>query len=258
MLKLKVIGCSSGRPHPTLAGSSYLLMQGDRRILFDIGEGFSSALLRNKIDPLSIETIFISHTHSDHIAGLFLYLQMVHGMRRREPLDIFVPAEVVEPLERWLDATYLFRDHLSLPVEIHAVDAEFEFEMTDLRIRPHLTDHLQTKAEYIREHQLPNQMQCFAYQIEASKQKIVYSADFGSLSDLEPIIAGADLLILEAFHVEIAPLIESALERKIRRILLTHLPESLDRSQVRGDFERSGYTNLLFADEGLEIDLLPE
>jgi len=256
MLKLKVLGCASGRPHPSLAGSAYLLLQDDRRILFDAGEGLSAALLRNQIDPISIETIFVSHTHSDHIGGLPLYLQMVHSMGRKEPLDIFVPSEAVEPFKQWLNAVYLFLEYLSMPIEIHPIDEDFEFEMTNLKITPHLTTHLNSKRDFVGEHRLSNRMQCYSFVIEAFDRKVVYSSDLGSLNDIQPTLADSDLLIVEGLHIAIADLPDMAISARIRRILLTHLAEDADRGAISNQFAEAGFGSPLFAEEGLEIDLL--
>lgn len=255
MLKLKVIGCSSGTPHPLLAGSSYLLMQNDRRILFDAGEGLSSALSRLQIDPLSIDTIFISHLHSDHVNGLFLYLQYVHGLRRKEPLDLFVPSEAEEAISTWLNATYLFPERLSLPIEVYPIDSDFEFEMLDLKITPHLTTHLISKKEFLADKDLPNKMQCFSFLIEASERKILYSSDLGRLEDIAPVMKDIDLLIVEALHIDIEKLPELATANGVKSIMLTHLPEFFDRTEVETQFASMGFEGLLFADEGKEIDL---
>jgi len=253
MLKIKVIGCASGRPDPNIAGSAYLLMQNDRRILFDAGEGVSSALLRTGIDPLSLDTIFISHTHSDHISGLFLYLQMVHGMRRTDPLDICMPSEAIDPFITWLNAAYLFPERLSMPVEFHPVDSDFEFEMTDLRVSPHPTSHIGSKRDFVREHNLPNKFQCFAYIIEAAGRKIIYSADLGHLNDIAGILVGSDLAVVEGFHVDLEQLSQLAIDKGVKRIMLTHLPEDFDIAAATSQFAAQGFRELIFAEEGLEI-----
>jgi len=60
-------------------GFSCLVETHDRRILFDTGSN-GSILLKNMekldIDPLSIDEVFISHPHFDHVGGLSAFLSV--------------------------------------------------------------------------------------------------------------------------------------------------------------------------------------
>ncbi|WGS65020.1 MBL fold metallo-hydrolase [Marinitoga aeolica] len=60
------------------------------RLLFDVGEGISAAL-GNKI--YSIEKIFISHSHVDHIAGLWGFINTRNNAMgsREKNLEIYYP-----------------------------------------------------------------------------------------------------------------------------------------------------------------------
>ena len=255
MLRFQVIGCSSGLAHRKLACSAYLLKHNKRQILFDCGEGATSAMLRLGIDPTQIGTVFITHMHPDHCMGLPLFLQANYVSRRKERLDLFVPSEAVAGIKNLFDLTYLYPLKLPFEIEIHGVDSSTRFEMTDLAIVPHQTAHLQRHAAYLRSARKKNRMMCFAYVIECEGWKIVYSGDLGSEKELDGIIDECDLLVVERSHIDLSGLADLAKEAGVRRILLTHLDEGFDLAVARRALNGSGVKQLLQAKEGLEIRL---
>lgn len=98
-------------------------------------------------------------------------------------------------------------------------------------------------------------MQCFSLIITAENKKFIYSADIGSIDDLDPIIENADLLLTEGMHVELEKLPDLLIEKKVKKLILTHLLDDTDKDQVRMMFEKAGYSNLDFASEGMFIEI---
>jgi ribonuclease Z len=255
VLKLTVVGCSSGLPHPHLACSSYLIEQRRRRLLFDAGEGLSSALRRLAIDPTSIGTVFISHLHSDHWLGLPLFVQFNYLLKRKERLDIFLPAEGVAIVKRLLNQVYLFPEKLSFELEIHPVSQSLVFEMTDLVVSPLENSHLRFQKKVIDRIGATNKMQSYSFVVESGEAKIVYSSDIGSLTDLESVLSGTSLLVLDGNHIELTGLPAAAMQYGIAAILLTHLPEGLDLKPLEAEFRRIRTCELHRAHEGLVLTI---
>jgi ribonuclease Z len=54
-------------------------------------------------DFMSLRTIFVTHPHLDHMAALPVYVAR-RRMMKMEPPTIYLPAEIVEPVERMLKA----------------------------------------------------------------------------------------------------------------------------------------------------------
>jgi len=74
-------------------GFACLVETGDRNLLFDTGANGSILLSNMKklgIDPTSIDAVFISHSHWDHIGGL-------DDLLKRQPLTVFLPADCPAP-----------------------------------------------------------------------------------------------------------------------------------------------------------------
>lgn len=249
------VGCASGMPQPQLANSSYLLTHGKQLLLFDAGEGLSSALRRLKINPTQIGTIFISHMLSDHWIGLPLFLQMSYLLKRKERLDIFLPAEAVSVVRRLLNAAYLPPAKLPFELELHRITRSLIVEMKDMTIKPYPNQHLEPQRKIVEQLQLPNKLECYSFVIESGDRKIVYSGDIRGLEDIESILADTSLLVLEGMHVDINALPKLASVKQIKRVLLTHLAEDFDFRKSKAQFAGEGLSAVQQAKEGLTISV---
>ena len=69
-LKILTLGSSGGAPTKRRNCSSFILHTETYSIMFDCGEGTQRQLLRAGFKLSKIKYIFISHMHSDHVAGL--------------------------------------------------------------------------------------------------------------------------------------------------------------------------------------------
>lgn len=78
----KVITLGTGVPIPDIErfSSATLVEAGDQRLLFDVGRGAVIRLWQAKIPIGTIDQVFITHHHSDHIVGMAdLYLTYISG-----------------------------------------------------------------------------------------------------------------------------------------------------------------------------------
>lgn len=68
-MKIKVIGCGNAFSYEN-GNQSFLLEENDRTMLIDVGARIPPILHEMKIPLSSIDDIYISHQHADHIGGL--------------------------------------------------------------------------------------------------------------------------------------------------------------------------------------------
>ena len=92
MVDIILLGCGATMPTPDRGVSAIALRCAGRCILFDCGEGTQVALRREKVSPVKIDLIALTHYHGDHIFGLPGLLQTMNCLKRTEPLYITGPA----------------------------------------------------------------------------------------------------------------------------------------------------------------------
>lgn len=105
-LELFVLGTGGMMPLPGRALTSLLVRREGELFLFDCGEGTQVSLRRLNLRWKKITSIFISHTHADHVTGLPGILMLSSQVDRDEPLGIYGPPrirEFVEAMRRTLD-----------------------------------------------------------------------------------------------------------------------------------------------------------
>jgi len=251
MPKLTVIGCSSGNPHPRLAGSCYLLEAGRQHILFDIGEGAGSAMQRLGLNPRRINAVVISHLHADHVMGLPLFIQWNYILKRRSRLDIFAPSEAVAGVKSLFDLTYLYPLKLSFPIHVHPIDPGGEFSVGAVKVKAHLNSHLHRHRRLLAGSGKPNRAQCYSFVVQASRRRLVYSSDLGQAADLAGVVDAADMLVVEASHVDFAALGDLLRTAGVTRVLITHTDLGFEFPAARRELKRHEVRQVLLAREGL-------
>ena len=88
---LTIMGTASAMPISDRNPSAQMLQVHGRLFLIDCGEGTQKAMRLNHLSFLKVEAIFITHTHGDHLFGLFGLLNSMAMYGRTAPLDIYGP-----------------------------------------------------------------------------------------------------------------------------------------------------------------------
>jgi ribonuclease BN (tRNA processing enzyme) len=248
-------GTASGFPSPSRAGSSIVIQIGSKLYQFDAGEGFSSSALKFNIKYNQIEKIFISHSHPDHIAGLFMELQMMYLAARKKRLDIYVPGELLPAMNKTMDLFYLFQEKFAFPYNFKPIRPNPIYRNGDLGVYAYLNKHLVNNERIIKRYKKLNKMQSYSFVIIVNDKKILYSADIDSLSDLTPLIDNVHTIIADGLHVEPEKLLRLCFANKIKRTIVTHLD---DKAYAKPDklykiARKLGVRNFKIAHDGLKL-----
>lgn len=257
MNRIVILGSSSGMPESQRVCSSILIESNNRSYLLDAGEGCASSIRRHKINSDRIKQIFITHTHADHSIGIFMLVQMMHLLGRKDSLDIYLPEEAIFWFENMFDALYLFPEDLRFRFELKPITKDFVFQDENLTLRASLNQHLLPNDNFISEHNLPNRMESYCFIMELGNKKVIYSGDVARKEDIENLIREVDLLMCEAAHVNSEELLELVTRKKVKSTILTHITEELNEKKeyLEKKATENGYKDLKFAYDGLVIDI---
>lgn len=219
---LTLHGTGAGIPnrHRLASCISARFANGDR-VVFDVGEGASRAMVRDGVDLDSIVTVAVSHMHADHWAGLPGLLTAWNAFDRVRPVDLFLPPGTEDFFAR------LFLEALQFPqkraFELHAHRLR-DVDLPDgWRLEPFATTHVDRLRDAAREHGIVPT--AHGYRLRNGERSVVISADIGAVDDLNGQMDDADLLICESSHVEPLHVLEAASTAGVRRLIFTHVAD---------------------------------
>lgn len=238
-LSLTILGsgdafATGGRPY-----SSCLLeplAEGDgeaRGVLLDCGPTAVPMLMAMGFDMGRLDLILLSHLHGDHAFGMpFVFLDAQFRTKRKNPLVVAGPPGTeakCEALFRLAYADTLKEMERRFEVQYRELPEGKESEVCGLRILPRKVVH------QIRE--IP-----YGYRIAWRDRALAWTGDTQWDEAIVDLARGADLLIAECFtagfqmkfHTSLEDLERNKGRLEARRILLTHMGETMLRRMAQG------------------------
>lgn len=88
-MRILMLGTGAAAPDPDRGGSAILITVEGRHYLFDCGAGATRQMIRANVDPTTVDTVFLSHLHYDHIVD-FPYLVLTSWICDRENTPVVV------------------------------------------------------------------------------------------------------------------------------------------------------------------------
>ena len=153
-MKIRVLGSASGFPVANRHASSYLLEVKGKKVLIDAGEGVSSQLQKYKVDVNAIESVIITHTHPDHVAGLFLLLQWMFLEKREKSFQIYLSQNAIKKFETILSWFYIIPDIWTFELDVLPVTSGTFFEEDNLQIKAIANTHLSIYKPFAKRYDL--------------------------------------------------------------------------------------------------------
>jgi len=163
----------------------------DGRILLDLPPTAVVEMRRLGLDLTAIEAILISHLHADHMFGLpFLLLEYCVRLERDRPLFIVGPPGIEERTETLCDLAWPdMRDdgiELHVPVTYVEVSEDGDYRAGGLSLTAIQMEHFNLTA--------------FGYRFTYEGRTIAYTGDTGECEQLQRLLEGADVAVLEWTH----------------------------------------------------------
>jgi ribonuclease BN (tRNA processing enzyme) len=220
---LKFFGVGDGWPCGDRNHASFLYRLGDVSILIDCGEPISRSYKASGLDYDLVDRIFISHLHSDHIAGFFMLMQGFWLEQRKKDLPISMPGDGIEPFKNLLHAGLIFDELLQFKMKFEAIKPNKPVATGDCNVTAFRSTHLEQLRRAFQKKYKQN-FEAFCFLIEKGLMRIGHSADIGCPEDMEPLFKKPlDLLVCELAHFRAEDLFLYLQGKAIKRIVFTHV-----------------------------------
>lgn len=238
-MKLSIIGYWGGYPAADGATSAYLLEEKDFKLLIDAGSG-SLSKLQSYINIQDLDAVILSHYHHDHVAdiGVLQYARLVQSYVTgiKEILPIYGHKE---NQQGFAALTHHFTKGI-------AYDPNGTLEVGPFSITFLPTDH---------------PVPCYGMRITNGESTLVYTADTTYKEAWIDFAKDADVLITDcnfyeqqdgskAGHMTSKEGALIAEKANVSKLILSHLPQYGDRSQLVREAKQYYHGTVQLANEG--------
>ncbi len=196
-----LLGTGSPTPMVNRFGPGVLVQAGDQFLMFDAGRGLTMRLRQLRVALSKIETLFLTHYHSDHTSGipdiwLTRWIQFSENRSATTPFNVIGPTgakELMFHLEKAYAGDIAIRIQDIPPKDPRGISTtvkEFDrdgvvYEKDGLKVIAFEVDHG------------PAARPAYGYRIEYQGRSAVISGDTTYNENLVKYATGADLLIHE-------------------------------------------------------------
>jgi ribonuclease Z len=181
--------------NPERLGISTLVVAGSEQLLFDAGRGLTFGLARLSIRASTIDKIFLTHLHSDHIVSipeLFLFPWASDG--RKTPLRIWGP-EGTRAMTDHLREAFAFDIHARRDLDERLAPDGITILATDVREGVVYEEGGVKVTAFLVDHGPVTP--AFGYRVDYGGHSVVLSGDTRPSDNLVTFARGADVLIHE-------------------------------------------------------------
>ncbi|MFO8074352.1 MAG: MBL fold metallo-hydrolase [Polyangia bacterium] len=243
--KVVVLGSGTPVPNPDRSGPATVVIAGGRPYIVDAGPGIvrraAEAARRGvrQLDPRLLDTLFLTHLHSDHTAGLPDLWLTPAAVGRPRPLHVFGPpgsARMARHLEAAWSEDLAVRTEDDSPgrsrgygLEVEEIEPGVVFEDENVKVTAFAVDHGSWEHAY-------------GYRFDAPDRSVVVSGDTAPVDSVVEACDGCDVLVHEVYceagwrpgppswrryhathHTSAPQLAEIASRAKPELLVLTHL-----------------------------------
>lgn len=247
-MKITFIGTSSGLSVLDRSHACVLFEVRERKVLADCGEGTVRSLLKQGIDPASIDTVVLSHTHPDHCAGLPTLMQYMHLQKREEMVRIYLPTETGEIFQQFYNQMFLLNGDLTYNFDFFQYCMGTVLNASPFSVLAIENRHL--RKYYPQRQELGISIGSFALIFCEKENSVYYSGDLADQDDLS-LPGRAEAMIVECTHIPIEVAVKEALEHRIKRLIFTHIGPEIENTDP---FERNG-VKVEFAYDGMSFEV---
>ncbi len=271
-MELIILGTGYPFPSPERAGPSCAVVVGEKVFVVDAGRSVVMRLAATGISWDSVEAVFLTHLHSDHIDGLPDLFHCVWQFGDGTPFNLYGPEETKEIADGILQFygpdVHIRRDITErLPpqgatISVHEVKEGIVYDRSgQVRVTAFLVDHSPVQP-------------AFGYRFDTEGHSIVVTGDTRPNPNLVRYAHGADVLVHEAFvypglssrneatgpwsiydyHSSAREAGEVAEKAKVKMLVLTHLiPGNASEQQFLNEAKKAFQGKILVGRDLMRI-----
>lgn len=266
-MHLEILGTGTAVPSLRRLSSSYLLSTGSGRLLVDAGPSVVRRLLESGHTVSDVDTIILTHFHTDHTADLstFLFACNYGAEERTEPLTI-AGGKGLGLFYRRLARLYPWVAPNRYELRLRPMGKNTIRPMKNIRpmntIGPMKRGAWRMGSLSITWAAMNHRDESIGVRIEeahtgAPGRSVVFSGDTDSTPALAELASGADLLVVEcAFperkvkgHLNLEALLPIVRQARPGKVILSHLYPEWD------DFRAPLPAPLLLGEDGMKLDI---
>ncbi|MBI2364284.1 MAG: MBL fold metallo-hydrolase [Deltaproteobacteria bacterium] len=206
--RLITVGTAAGpslRPHRVQ--SSNLLTVNGTHYVVDAGDGVARRLAKAGIDVREIGTIFITHHHDDHTAGLGTLLSIAWDRNRTKPIHVYGPPKTEELIKAAVQ-------YFTISAEIRIADGGRTVPIAEVFFGHDVGTGLIYQDANIKVTAIENthfdfhkgpassKHKSYSYRFETPDRVILFTGDTGPSGAVTELAKGADLLVTETSSCE--------------------------------------------------------
>src|SRR3954469_8243730 len=189
--KVTLLGTGSPEPRMDRFGPGILVEAGEKKLLFDCGRGAAQRIEQLKIPFTQIDSLFLTHLHSDHVVGIPDLWLTGWARGRKVPMQVWGPAGTKAMMSHLAEAfefdIQIRGEDDKVPVQAMAVLAKdieqgVVYENAGIKVTAFTVDHGRVKP-------------ALGYRVDFGGHSVVLSGDTRFSENLIHYSQGVDLLI---------------------------------------------------------------
>jgi ribonuclease BN (tRNA processing enzyme) len=201
---------TAGGPNPRSGRAQFsnLLTVNGTHYIIDAGDGVARRLAEAGINARDVGTIFITHGHDDHTAGLVTLMSVAWDQNRVTPINIYGPPgteALVKAAVQYLTQNAEIRisdGGRTVPIDKvlfgHDVGTGMVYQDTNVKI----TAVENTHYHFPQSSPAFGKYKSYSYRFENPDRVIVFTGDTGPSDAVTDLARGADILVSEITSVE--------------------------------------------------------
>ena len=215
-MKITFLGTGHGLHEKGRYRTSMMLEVGGCAYLIDAGSPVMHQLTNSDRPLKNIRTVFITHTHNDHLLGVIEMVDAISCTKTDASIDFYIPEKnAIDAIKNYLMVTSGILGENDARMKYY--DDTFVYEDENIKLTPFKTGHLAKKGR-------PS----YGFILEAEGKRVIFSGDLSYLLEMDDFPRSAketvsDLFILEMAHFDFEFLRPHLLECKTKKVALNHI-----------------------------------